>query len=200
MIERGPATENDVVIAFLRAEIDSSRYEHFVKRGLSQLGVDRSLIDEPNLADAAQNLGRKRLLAFYRGYPNRFLFRGFPLDATWRRVGLELRDLETMRYINDAGSDRHWINLTDGTRLVGDGARNFQQRPRDGATHHIGAIASAIRRGQRFPDLIVAQACDGPLILLEGHSRATAYVMEQFAGEVETLVASSPSMPEWTFY
>src|SRR5436189_6456773 len=93
MIERGPATENDMIAAFLRAEIDSSRYGRFIEPVLAEVGLDRRIIDQPDLVDEAQNRLRKRLLAF-RGYPQEFLFRGFPLDATWRRVGLEPRDFE----------------------------------------------------------------------------------------------------------
>jgi hypothetical protein len=62
-------------------------------------------------------------------------------------------------------------------------------------TQQIGAIAQALRTGRRFPELIAAQADDGTLILIEGHSRATAYVIEHLAGDVEGLIASSPSMP-----
>jgi hypothetical protein len=89
MIERGPATENDMVVAFLRAEIDSSRYDDHIKTPLAQGGSERRLIDEPNLADPAENALRKQLLTF-RGYEARTaLFAGFPADATWRRVTLE---------------------------------------------------------------------------------------------------------------
>jgi hypothetical protein len=93
-----------------------------------------------------------------------------------------------------------WIDLSDRTRLVSVGARNFSQRPDGQDTSHISAIANALRNGTRFPELIAAQHDDGSLVLIEGHSRATVYVMERFAGDVEVLVASSPSMSAWAFY
>ena len=150
--------------------------------------------------DATENIVRKQLLGYYRGYPQQGLFNGFPRDAAWRRVELEPPDFETMRYINDTHADRHWVNLTDGTRLVAVGARNFRERTATPATQHITAIAEAIRNRVRFPELIAAQHQDGSLILIEGHSRATAYLMEQSTREVEVLVASSPSMATWVFY
>jgi hypothetical protein len=202
MIERCPATEDEMIAAFLRAEIDSSRYgDNFVKTGLAQLGLERRLIDAPILTDPAENGARRRLMQ-YRGYEARIaLFAGFPLDVRWRRVQLETRDFETMQYINDAiTSTPHWTNLSDGTRLVSVGARNLRQRSADPATCQIASIAQALRNGVRFAELIAAQHHQGSLILIEGHSRATAYAMEHFAGEVEALVGSSPSMSSWVFY
>ncbi len=202
MIERGPATEDEMIAAFLRAEIDSSRYgDNCVRAGLAALGLERRLIDVPNMTDSAEN-GVRRQLIGYRGYEAReALFAGFPRDVTWRRVELETGDFETMRYINDTVTTTpHWANLSDGTRLVSAGARNLRQRPADPDTQQIGAIAQALRNGVYFPPLIAAQHREGSLILIEGHSRATAYVMEHFAGVVEAFVGSSPSMPSWVFY
>src|SRR5689334_13998917 len=68
VIEIGPATENEMIAAFLRAEIDSSRYgNNFVKTGLAQLRLERNIIDAPNLADAVENDVRRQLMR-YRGY------------------------------------------------------------------------------------------------------------------------------------
>jgi hypothetical protein len=196
MVERGPATEHEMIAAFLRAEIDSSRYDDRITEALVQLGLDRRLIDEANLSDAAENANRKRLLGF-RGYEARTaLFTRFPLDAIWRRVLLEAEDFARLRYANY----KTWVELSDGTRLVSVGAKNFRQRPDDPDTYHINAIGQALRNGARFPELIAAEHTDGSLILIEGHSRATVYLMENFTCEVEALVASSPSMPGWAFY
>jgi hypothetical protein len=199
MVELGPATQDEMILAFLRAEIRSSRYRQLIMQNLARVGFEERLIDSPNLADARENNARERLLC-YRGWPNTFLFQGFPRDATWRRVLLEPRDFEAMRYIDDADTGRHWVNLSDGTRLVTVGARNVRQRPTNHDAQQIVAIAERVRTGSRFPELITVQADDASLILLEGHSRATAYVIEQLFDRVEALVASSTSMPAWYFY
>jgi len=196
MIEQGPATENDMVVAFLRAEIDSSRFGKHIRIRLAERGLDRHLIDEPNLADVGENSIRKQILASFRGYGvGRFLFDRFPEDATWRRVRLELHDFETLRYADY----KTWVDFSDGTRLVSIGGRNFRRLPHDSETCHMNAITEALRNGVRFPELIAAQHHDGSLILIEGHSRATVYVMEQFE-DVDVLVASSLSMPKWFYY
>lgn len=200
MIERVAATEDEMLAAFLMAEIDSSRYGPNIRANLAARRLERRLIDAPNMTDSVENATRRQLIG-NRGYENReALFAGFPRDVTWRRVELEAPDFDTMRYINDTKAGSYWANLSDGTRLVSAGARNLRQRPADPDTQQIGAIAQALRKGVRFPPLIAAQHREGSLILIEGHSRATAYVMEHFAGVVEAFVGSSPSMPSWVFY
>jgi hypothetical protein len=196
MIERGPATEDEMVLAFLRAEIDSSRYDEFIATALVRLGFTRRLIDEPDLTDGPENAGRKRLLAF-RGYESReALFTGFPSDVRWRRVAFEAADFETLRYANY----KTWVELSEGTRLVSVGVRSFLQCPDDPGTYQINGIAAALRNCHRFPPLIAIEGADLSLILVEGHSRATAYMLENRTAEVEALVGSSPAMHRWAFY
>ncbi len=210
MIERGLATEDEVIAEFLRAEIDSTQQVGaWIVQCLNRHGRDRGLIDSPNLANADDNAIRKNILDCTRGYASRTaLFQGFPLDASWRRVTLETSDLQAMRYINDDLADRHWMNLSEGTRLIADGARNFCKRLAVPTTAHdafteaiqpITFIAAALRSGKRLPDLIAAEASDRSLVIIEGRKRATAYVIERIH-RFEAFVASSSCLPKWFFY
>jgi hypothetical protein len=136
------------------------------------------------------------LLGAVRGYgKNQVLFAGFPPDAVWRRVVLQPCDFETMRYA------RHqtWTTISKGTRLVSVGARTLTEEGHSAETEQVTAIANAFRNGERFADLIAAEDARG-LILIEGHSRATAYFQVGLIDEVQCLVASSQSMPKWAFY
>ena len=83
MIERGIATDNDMVLAFLKAEIDSpsfgGRYNEFLN---DHTLTRRSLVDQANLWNMADNLKRKALLNFTRGYTaGKALFDGFLLTS-----------------------------------------------------------------------------------------------------------------------
>jgi hypothetical protein len=201
MIKCRPATEDEMIAAFLQAEVDSPRWSDCVRSGLATLGLERSLIDQPDLTDRQQNGLRKQLL-WYRGYERREgLFKGFPLDVAWRRVDLEAGDLQTMRYINDTVTTTpNWTNLSSGTRLVSDGAVNLRQHTSDPRFRQIIEIARALRGGKRFEPLIAAQNRDDYLVIIEGHSRATAYAFERFSGPVDAFVGSSPAMDKWPFY
>jgi hypothetical protein len=63
----GPATEDDMVLVFLRAEIDSSRFAVDLLAALADLGLDRSLIDRADLSNAEGNLRRRQVLEEFRG-------------------------------------------------------------------------------------------------------------------------------------
>lgn len=80
MQELGPATEHEMVLAFLQAEVDSPRWTHLYAAMLQQLGATRDLVDHADLTRDEENLRRIQLLAGVRGYRmNAALFRGFPL-------------------------------------------------------------------------------------------------------------------------
>ena len=124
MIDRRAASEDEMIVAFLQAEVDSPRYSKFVSAVLAQEGLTRRIIDQPNLFEPTENEARKRLLAF-RGYgaapdhsPVGTSLSGFPSDAEWHRATLEVKEFETLKY----GRHPFWIDLSEGTRLVSVGA------------------------------------------------------------------------------
>jgi hypothetical protein len=157
------------------------------------LGRDRSLIDEPDLTDALQNQARMHILSTCRGYPDQLLFHGSPADVTWRRVRLEPSDFTSMRYANVP----RLVALSANTRLVITGASEYSGTEPDWA--HFPAIRTALRLGKTFPALVAAQAAGGALVLIEGHSRATCYVLEGITSDLDAFVASSSSMTAWAF-
>lgn len=81
-----------------------------------------------------------------------------------------------------------------------EGARSVRQRSCNPLFEQILAIAERIRDGVCFPPLIAAQHDKGDLVLIEDHSRATAFLLESYGGTVKALVGSSHSMKEWPFY
>src|SRR6266852_5698589 len=103
MIELGPATEDEMVPAFLRAEVESSRFggrypSHFANFGQFEFD-QRVLIDAPDLHSDQQNAIRWWILAAERGYGiGLSLFTGFPYDVAWRRVALQPTDFWRLRY------------------------------------------------------------------------------------------------------
>jgi hypothetical protein len=197
MIIVRPASEDEVVLAFLQAEIDSSRFKEIYCNGLARLGFERSLIEQPDLTDVRANAARLRLLQIARGFgANAYLFTDFPTDVRWNRVTLESEDFETMRYART----EPWISFSKGTRLVTVGAQTITSNPGLREAEQIRAIAEAHKNGVHFAELIVAECSSGSLILIEGHSRATAYVQTQLTKGLEAFVGSSTSMSKWNFY
>jgi hypothetical protein len=195
MIELGSATEHEMIAAFLQAEIHSSRFQKYLFPPHYH-GCARALIEAPDFNDATANAERRALLA-YRGYPGRLLFTGFPPNVAWSRVRLEPQDFVQMRYANEPSL----IALSGMSRLVSDGAKNFAAGvPAAAPMEHVKGIISALRAGNRFPPLIAAADTDGSLILIEGHSRATAYMVTGLPDNLEAFAARAPSFTGWHFY
>ena len=80
------ATEDDMVAAFLRAELDSPRFSASLEAALADAGLDHAIVRRPDTGDPAANAARRRVLAAYRGYPDREVFTGLPAGTVWRRV------------------------------------------------------------------------------------------------------------------
>ena len=197
MIERGPATTAEMVLAFVAAEIDASRFGPCYEASLARLGTTRArLIDQADLNDAAANAQRARMLGDCRGYPSDALFKGFPSDAVWRRAELEPDDLAKVKYANYP----NWTALSGGTRRVVDGAANIDLCGDAKLVDRIRAVAASVRRGHRFPELVAVDEAGGNHVLVEGHTRATAYAIAWPKDGVRVLIGSSVRMSEWCFY
>jgi len=199
MIELGPATEHEMILAFLKAEVDASRYRDIVQQCLEKLRFTRQeLIDEPSLSDQRQNQARLWILQTFRGYRlNQYLFTGFPLDAIWRRVALEPHELNRLRYANE----QNWLAFSDNTRKPSQTLVNLSKgKVPQADSDRILAIQSVLSQGKRFPELIAAEGQNEDLILIEGHSRATAYLASRIDEPTPLFLASSPTMHIWAFY
>ena len=181
-----------MVLTFLRAELDSPRFGSL--RGTPA----QSVIENANLENSAENVRRRDLLGMVRGFGRgTLLFPGFPTDVAWRRVRLEASDAPRLLY---AGQST-WIGLAGESRHVVDGAARI------GSVHageetgrNVLAIAVRLRAGDRFEDLIGVVGDGSDLILVEGHARATAYVLAGALDGVTMLLGSSPAMRSWKFY
>jgi hypothetical protein len=193
MRELGPASTDEMVLCFLRAEIDSPIRGQFYKQILDILLFDRSsLIDNADLNDCRTNCVRGIVLGAIRGYGhNRALFDGFPPDTTWRHVLLDPVDFKSLKYIGDRAS---WQNLAS-TRSVEDGARNYVHDQALAA--RVDGLVQEINRGALIPELILVEEADR-LVVLEGNTRATAYV-KAATTSIPALIGNSPTMRQWAF-
>ena len=199
MLDLGPSKECEMVLAFLQAEAEADRYAEIVEQGVLATGFTRGeLIEQPDLGDLRQNQARLWILGAYRGYrQNRLLFLNFPSDAAWRRIELEPSELDKLKYANEAS----WVQMSDGTRKPSRLVEKLKsgQLPNE-LTARIRAIQLRYEEGLTFPDLIAAEAADSSFILIEGHSRASAYAASHLKNGIRMFLATSPSMPSWFFY
>jgi hypothetical protein len=72
------------------------------------------------------------------------------------------------------------VTLSGGTRVVVDGVENINSLvAAEDANRNIRAVADDLRSGKRYAELIGVDGEVGKVILVEGHTRATAYALAQ---------------------
>jgi hypothetical protein len=175
-----PATEDEVLAAFVEAERDSPRYGTTVRKLVDRVG-DNS----------------RAVLAAYRSWPDQGLFGGFPRDVRWFRAALTSNDVLEIRYINWDW----WLRLSGGSRDPRDAAERIRagliEGVEDGPENQVIA-----RNAARNPELIAVRAPESRLVLLEGHARLTAYALypEHLPPELEVFVGESAHMVDWSEY
>jgi len=199
MRELGATTAQAMVDAFVRAELGSPRFGPVFVEQLKRRGGTLA-----TLWNDEQSGLRVALLGDVRGYGrNAYLFTGFPADTQWRTVELhQPQDWDAIRYANHPT----WNEVSGGSRLVGDGAANVSIVPVGDANHSINdavlSLVEKIAAGAAFPELIAVEAADaqGSLVLVEGHTRATAYVRAGGLYPARILVGTSAGMSGWAFF
>jgi hypothetical protein len=151
------ASEDEMIAIFLRTELSSVRFRQKLELHIQQEKIDTRIVQEPDWHNAAENVLRRKLLGAYRGYgQNRDYFPDFPAHVRWEWVGLSRQELERVRYINW----EYWLDLTDGTRMAIDGARNALAGKvvYDVSSDRLVSLAIALRQGARFPPLILGSS------------------------------------------
>jgi hypothetical protein len=85
--------------------------------------------------------------------------------------------------------------------LVRDGANRLALEPGE-VLIAVEAIERDIENGPSYPALIaVAKDAEGPFVLVEGHTRATAYCRAlSESDEIEVIGGYSPDIASWRFW
>jgi len=184
-----------MVLAFLKAERASPRhFGQYLERVLRDNRLPLSLVDEADVNDARENQIRAAYRGFRRG---QLLFAGFPDNVTWRRLALSIPEIGELRYARCSP----WGELSKDSLLVRDGAANLDEISTD-TSKEILKLAGLIKAGS-FPQAEMIIAAESPLsrhVLVEGHTRATAFVLaDPPVDEIEVLVGYSPTLTTWRF-
>jgi hypothetical protein len=193
---RETVSEDYMVAAFLKADLDSPRSAAGVLEGLAAQGRLRSVIDSPDLANPLDNACRARVLGC-RGYrKNSSLFVGFPAAVWWQTAEVDIADLARMKVIDQ----RFWYS-SEGSRLACDtAARPGSERKADRIMNDIAAVAQHLGAGQSVPELIVVGTAEDALVILDGHVRVMAALTVKCRQTLSALVGIAPDMSRWKYY
>ena len=183
-----PADESEVVVSFLRGEIDSERCGDDVRRALVDAG-GLELVHSPDLDSEEENRARERALSVARGWrTNAGLFTGFPDTVTWYHGVLQPDDLSRVRFIDYS----YWVALSGGSRRPSDVLPTLQAGTLPAWLTELGTswcfeLAARLATTEAVDGLIVMATPDlGELVLLEGHARLAA----MFVGGLQRKLAA----------
>ncbi|HET7421027.1 MAG TPA: hypothetical protein VFL27_11670 [Candidatus Dormibacteraeota bacterium] len=204
MNDLGSATEDQVILAWLQAEIESPDFQAYVvgnPPNPANLSLALKAARSPDLRDQTQNDLRRQIITEMYGFgQGRGSFEGLGGDLTWRRVGLTVPEVAEMLY---ARRDGAWRLLSPATRKVAEGATNVGHVfTGDNTNMVVLSLASGIcHSDKKVPEIIALKGPDGALVILEGHARATAIVLEahRFPNGVHAYVGEGPSVAGWPY-
>jgi hypothetical protein len=204
MEDLGAAGEDRVILAWLQAEIESIDFQQYIvgdPPNPAYLSLALKAARSPDLRDTEQNALRRRIITKARGFgQGTGSFEGLAADIKWRRLRLMPLEVAEMHYANHGGP---WAMLAPATRKVAEGATNVGHIFTGDSTNLVVlSLASAIcHTDKKVPEIIALRRPDGRLVILEGHTRATAIVLEahRFPRGVEVFAGESPSVARWPF-
>ncbi len=194
------------------AEFLCQEYAHHERYGvrldecLRLESVPGRRITHPDLDDPAANADRRRVFARYRGYGagGYSYLTDFPATGVaWNWVALTPAELLQSKYIGYPGST--WMELSGGTRDPTVAARRIGAgyKASDPSTRLFIDLAAKLRAGLTVPPVMLVSADDGETrVILEGHTRITAYALapEAIPREVAVILGVSPDIANWDEY
>ena len=206
MEDLGPVSDDHVILAWLQAEIESPPFQAYLigdPPKPSHLARGLALARNPDLDNAEHNAERRRIIASAHGFGRgALIFAGLEDDIVWRRARVSIAEVAAMLYSNRNAT---WTTLAPATRTVAEGASNaVRVYSGDDTNLHILSLARIICHADPAPELsplICLRLPDGTISLLEGHTRATAIVLEghRLPQGVDAFIGDSPSIKSWAY-
>lgn len=196
-------SENEMVAAFLTAEVRSARFGETTRQIARHLNVSPHVLTRPNLASAKENRVRAKVLDEWRGYTSRTkLFDGFPNRVRWYRATLAWSDLQNLYY---GRSPKYWAPLSYGTHRVEDGVKFIYSMPKGGnPARFVRSIYRGIKAGYAFPPIIALTDLQrSKLVLIEGSARSTAHYKAMSDGlinKMDAIIGVSDKIASWDMW
>jgi hypothetical protein len=205
MDDLGSATENQVILAWLQAEIESVPFQQYLAGeppNAVYLAQALRAARSPNLRDADQNELRRKIIVKTHGFGLGIKsFEGLANDIQWRRARVTSHEVGEMLY---ASGHPSWSTLAPVTRKVAEGASNVGHVFSGDHTNML-VLALAVRIADSnpapaLPEIICLRRPDSQLVIMEGHTRATAIMLEAHRiPQVNVYVGATSSIANWVY-
>lgn len=164
--------EAEMILEFLKGELNSKRFNEDLNNAINELGLDSNIILKGNISDDQENNDRLKIMKKFRGYPDEELFESFPKIEEWKYLELNEKDIDNIYYIDYD----YWNELSNGTsqpveaaKVIKSGKEIYEvsnQPFLDGVEYN---------KTNKFPPVILITCNDEKYLIIEGHSRMTVY-------------------------
>lgn len=164
--------EAEMILEFLKGELNSKRFNENLNNAINELGLDSNIILNGNINDDQENIDRLKIMKKFRGYPDEELFERFPKIEEWKYLELNEKDIDNIYYIDYD----YWNELSNGTskpveaaKVIKSGKEIYEvsnQPFLDGVEYN---------KINKFPPVILITCNDEKYLIIEGHSRMTVY-------------------------
>lgn len=174
--------ENEMLLEYLKSEIDSKRFGEKLKNTMKELGFSEELIRNPDLENLIENERRKLIMKKFREYPTGDIFERFPKEIKWNYVEFEEGDIDKIFYVNWS----YWNEMSNYTSKPTEAAKSINKGVEffDVPNERYLQGLQSLERGIKFEPIIAITYNGEKIVLIEGHSRMTVYGLkpELFTG------------------
>lgn len=176
------SSEDEMLLEYLKSEINSKRFGERLKKTLNELNISKDILLNGNLENKYENEQRKTIMEKFRGYPTEDIFERFPKELKWFYVQFEEGDIDKIFYLNW----EYWNEISNSTSKPTVASKNIYN-----GVEIYGVSNEPYFKGLKYLENnnkfnpIIAITCNGErFVLIEGHSRMTVYGMkpELFVG------------------
>lgn len=165
------SSSDEVVLEWLKAELNSARFGNDLIESINALGLNKDIITNPQVSDKEESISRRKILYRYRNWLDEDLD-----DYDWQLIELNLEEVGNLNYIDYS----YWNELSDGSQRVNQAVRTIESGRIvfDVSNDDFHMIAAAVNSGTELPPIIViAKDSNVTGKIIEGHLRATGYVL-----------------------
>ena len=100
------SNEAEVILEFLKGEINSNRFSENLNGVLKELNLDERIITCADLNNKEENIRRLEIMHKFRGYPNEDMFNNFPNDVSNEQY------IAAKKYLENGGEFPPVITIT----------------------------------------------------------------------------------------
>lgn len=166
------ATEAEMILEFLKGELNSKRFNEELNHVILELNLSTSIILDGDITNEDENRSRLNIMKVFRGYPDKELFNNFPKIKEWKYIELCAEDIDNIYYIDYD----YWNELSNGTSKPVEAAKVIKSgKEIYDVSNQPFLDGVEYNKKNKFSPIILITCNDEKFLIIEGHSRMTVY-------------------------